>query len=50
MMVGAFVCGFGLGLASAAIVAGWVWLELTPGSDRPLTVDEIRAACWRDWE
>lgn len=40
-MVGALLCGYALGLASAAIVAGLVWLHLTPGSERPMTASEI---------
>ena len=42
-MTGAFLAGIVFGLAIAALVAGWIWVSLTPGSDHPLTAEEIKA-------
>lgn len=39
--VDALVFGFAIGIATAAIVAGFVWLHLTRGDDHVLTYEEI---------
>lgn len=45
----AFLMGIVVGIVGAAIVAGWVWVRLTPGDDHPLSPDEIRARVGEAW-
>lgn len=41
-MATAFIVGAVFGVVVCALIAGWVWIDRTPGDDHPLTGDEIR--------
>ncbi len=45
----ALLCGIGIGLVLAALIAGWIWVHLTRGWDHPLTEEEIKERVGAVW-
>jgi len=45
----AFISGCVLATIGCALLAGFIWVSMTPGNDHPLTNDEIKERIGQVW-